>query len=245
MDKKKEASKINFKIKNLADLERVYELLDQQGFGYTGSWKAHEQKVQRIIDKANTLGLDYSSTLKSDNLPLKDYSEIEKNITAYFSKFGADDKIKEFLNKFYLQEDARGRTPYSSSTDTKEIIEWVTFKTKYGLKDEFGRGNTVDVYYLDKPTIKVRFGDNYNRYDFNKFYKLIFNEECIEIDANYSGWQDLGKIEIKLFQNGNLAMKGDLKKIKEYHYNYLKNTKNSNMVIRYNKKTEIIKNNIH
>jgi hypothetical protein len=76
---------------------------------------------------------------------------------------------------------------------------------------------------------------------FELFYKLIFNKECENFDSKKTGvWQNLGEIEVKLFQNGNLNIKGNLKKLKELFFNYLKNTNYSNRVIFYNKKKEII-----
>lgn len=245
MDKKeKKENKINFTIKNEDDLNRVLELLEEQGFGYNRSWELHQRKVQDIINKSNKLNIKYDNKLLSDNTKLKDYSEIEKNVKKYFSKFNSDDKINEFLNVFYIQSDATARTPYSSP-NVKEVVDWVNFKKRFNVSDEFGRGNYIEVYLLDKKGIKIKFGE-YKTRDFKIFYNLVYNEECPDFDQNNVGdWQDLGRIEIKFFQNGNAAIKGEVKKLKEYYYNYIKNFRSGNYIIRYNNKTEIIKKNLN
>ena len=83
-------------------------------------------------------------------------------------------------------------------------------------------------------------------YEFKNFYKLVFDEECVDFDQRKTGfWIKLGKIEIKLFQNGYANIKGDLKKLKEYYYQYIKsNHHNNTNIIKYNSsdgQLEIIK----
>lgn len=242
MSEKNKVSKIKFTIKTEEDLKRVYDLLSDQGFGYQNSWKAHQSKVEHIINSENTLGIKVDSHVKDDNMKLKDYGIIGKNVKKYFSKFNSDDKIFEYINTFRLNHDARGKTPNCSRGEAKEIVEWVNFKNKYNLKDEFGCSDYIDVYNLDTNTIKLYFGESYNMYEFARFYELLFGEKCSEIEKTVGIWQDLGKIEIKYFQNGNVGVKGDLKKLKDYYYRDLKKSRHhSHIVVRYNKKTEILK----
>ena len=132
-------------------------------------------------------------------------------------------------------------TPWNSPSRS-DIIDWVKFKKKFNLKDEFGASENVYIYDLDRKSLKIYFGDNYNKYDFVKFYKIIFNEEVENPLENKVGvWQNLGKIEVKHFQNGNTEIRGDISKFKEYYYKDIKSKVYNHTIIRYNKKTEIIK----
>ena len=228
-------------IKTIDDLKQLIKFLDEQGFGYLSEHDLHNKKVDHIISKNNILGVKYDDKFKGNLYKLNNYEEMDKEAKIYFSKFSTDDKIYELINIFYLSDDEGCRVP-SYWSDNKEIIEWVNFKNKYRLKEEFGpKSNFVNVYNLDKNYIKIYF-KNYGDWDFKKMYKLIFGEECKDFGKNCGVWQNIGKIEIKFFQNGYANIKGDLKKIKEYYYKNLKN-RNNNMIIIYNGNLEILKDN--
>lgn len=226
---------LNFKIKSEKDLQQVLDYLKDQGFYIHNSWDLHRHKVDKIYNDANTLGIDYPSSIK-DYYNEKNYEELEKKAKEYFSKFGVDDKINEFINKFYIQEDERIHSPSFTYPDKKEIINWIKFKNKYNIKDsDFRYSSYIHVYNLDKPYLKITFSER-NGWEFKRFYKLLFNEECNEFsDSNYGDWQNLSKIEIKIFKNGSANIKGDLDKIKEYYYKYLITKKYNNMVLIYKK----------
>jgi hypothetical protein len=231
------------KIKTYQELEELTKELDNQGFGYISAWDLHHKKINDIISKSNKLNVDVKHNFKEEIQKLKDYNEANRMAEEHFSKFNPIDKIFELMNVFYLSTTSSGRVP-SSRPDKNEIITWVSFKQKYGLKDEYNTWTQFDVYDLSKNMLKIHYGDN-NNYQFKTFYKLIFNEECSEFangrwDNKYGEWQDLGEIEIKFFQNGYANIKGNLKKIKELYYKYL-TKRNYNMIIFFNGKKEIIK----
>lgn len=230
---------INLDIKSEKDLNQLSDYLKEKGFGWLDTYKLHSYKIDKIINNANTLNIDYNSNLKNELYYEKTYADAEEKAKQFFSKFSVDDKIKEYLNTFYLQSDDNIRTPYSRP-NRKDVIDWVNFKTKYDLTDEFGPGNFINVYNLDKNILKTSF--NYSSsYKFKRFYELIFNEEPNDINYNDTGiWQDLGKIEIKIYKNNKADIKGDLDKLKQYYYNYSKNSGGNN-IIKYNGKKEIIK----
>lgn len=227
------------KIRNTADLKEVLKFLDEQGFGYQSDWELHQKKVDHIINKANKHGIKYDTNIKEKLNRLKDYDEIEKIVNEYFSKFGSDDRIMELLNEFYLSSDEEVRSP-SASPDAKDIIAWSAFKKKYNLTDKIvGKGSGVyfRFYNLDKNYLKFNFG-NYKAWEFKLLYKLIFGEDPKEFnERKVAEWMDLGKIEIKFFQNGKANIKGDLKKFKEYYFKYLNS--GNNHIIYYNKKITI------
>ena len=227
------------KIKTEDELKQVLKFLEDQGFGYQTAWELHNKKIDNIVSKANTLNVKYDSNLKERLYKLKDYDEIEEEAKNFFTKFTPDDKINEFLNDFYLSTDETVRTPYSRP-DAKDIIAWTDFRNKFNLQNDFGVGNHIEYYNLDKNYLKINYG-NYKDWEFKRLYKLIFGEECPEFESKKVGvWVNLGKIEIKFFLNGKANIKGDLKKIKEYYYKYLKN-RNGNTIITYNKKIDITK----
>ena len=228
-------------IKNKTDLKNIVDFLYENGFGYLRDYELHNSKIDSIINKANTLGIKYEpEKLKSSFKHLENYSDIEKEAKQFFSKFNVDDKINEYIDIFYIQSDASYRTP-SNRPDTKEVIEWVEFKKKYNLKDEFGASRYVSYYNLDKNYFKIKFGE-YESHKFENLYKLIFNENCTEFSQKkYGEWINLGKIEIKFFQNGYANLKGDLKKLKDYYYKYLKRKIYNVYIIKYNGKEEILK----
>lgn len=231
---------LNFKIKTEKDLEQVLDYLKNQGFYIHNSWDLHKHKVDKIYNDANTLGIDYPSSIK-DYYKEKNYEELEKKAKEYFSKFGVDDKINEYLNKFHLHQDEQIHSPSFYHTDKKDIINWVKFKKKYGVKDgDFGTGRYIHVYNFDKPYLKINFGYNYG-WEFKRFYRLLFNEEYEEFsDKNYGDWQNLGKLEIKIFKNGSANIKGELERIKEYYYKYEILKKYNDMIVIYKKKKELI-----
>jgi hypothetical protein len=226
------------KIRTKEELQKVLKFLEEQGFGYQSDYELHQKKIQSILSKSNTLNINYDDKFKDELTKFKNYEEAEKEANKFFSKFGVDDKIFELLNTFYIVSDDECRTPYSSP-DSKNIIEWFEFKTKFNLKDElFGTGELIEFYNLDKNYIKIRYGQ-YKDWDFKRLYKLIFDEDPNEFGNRAGELYDLGKIQIKFFAKGGANIKGDLKKFKEYFYKLLKN-KSKNIIIRYNKKTELI-----
>lgn len=218
------------KIKNRNDLEVLTKFLEEQGFGYIGYWDMHKKKLQNIASKANTFGVDKKIDLSGD-----DYEEEERKAKEFYSKFSSDDKIKEFISMFHISSDDEGKSP-SLHNDNKELIEWYEFKTKFGLKDIYKSWDRITFYNLDKKFIKIRFGSR--EYDFKRFYKLVFNEECKNFDAptewNDKGsglWQDLGRIEIKIYKNFYCDIRGEgLSKLKEIYFKDL-NDQNSNIIM--------------
>jgi len=229
-------------IKTRAQLDMILNGLYAQDFGHYSDWKAHEKKVESIIRQNNTLNIKedtFMGKLKGDVEKLDTYSEIERISKNFFKKFKPDDKIKELLNSFYLKSESSVRPPSSSSPGRKEIVDWVKFKRKYGIAGEPNFGWSVDVYDLDKNFIKVNISSNYeweNKTKFSELYKLLYGEEPNEWSAKQGGWQDLGKIEIKIFQNGTMNIKGDIKELKKRLYNSITRY---NCVVFYNKKKEI------
>lgn len=226
-------------IKTKADLDQLLKFLDREGFGYMSSWDFHNKKVNHIISNANKLDVKYENKFKEKLQSLTDYEEMEKLSNEYFSKFSNKDKIFELFNNFYLQEDDLGKVP-SMSPDTNDVINWYKFRKKYNLLDDFKSWTNIYVYNFDKSFIKFRFSD-YSSYEFKRLYKLILGEECGDFDAKRAGiWQDVGKLEIKLFSNNNANIKGaGLKEFKENYYQYIKNQKNASYIIIYNKKREM------
>lgn len=228
-------------IKTKQDLKKVLNFLEEQGFGYQSDWELHNKKIVQIISKNNKLGVKYDDKFKNDLEKFDDYEAADQEAKKHFSKFGVDDKVLEFLKEFYLESDDSKRTPYSRP-DRKDIIEWNEFMKKYNITDKdtekIGTGKFVTFYNLDKNFLKIRFG-NYKGWEFKRLYQLIFNQDSNEFDEKKVGnWQNLGKIEIKFFQKGTASIKGDLTKLKEYYYNYIKKER-SNTLIKYNKKMEL------
>lgn len=237
-------------IKNKEDLKKILNFLDEQGFNITGvkypsDYALNEYRINRIIDKANVLNVTIPNRDKlfSELSKLVNYSDMVEAANNYFSKFSSKDKIKEFINTFYVQEDDIGKVASRSYTGTKELIEWFNFKTKYNLDDNYN-GN-IYVYNLDKNILKIRF--DYEDYEFKKFYKLLYNEDCLDYSHSKYGenkfgvWQNLGKIEIKFLQNGTANIKGDLTELREYYYQFLIERNYGTHMIKYKGKTEIIK----
>jgi len=246
-------------IRNKEDLKKILKFIDDQGFNinavkYPSDTSLNDYKINRIIDKANTLSVTIPNKEKlySELSKLNNYSDMINAANNYFSKFSSKDKIKEFIDTFYVQEDDIGKVASHSYPSTKEIIEWFNFKTKYNLDDNYN--DNVYYYNLDKNILKIRFGDKSN--EFQKFYKLLYNEDCNKItssrygrklspgevdDAKFGVWQNLGKIEIKFLQNGNVNLKGDLTELREYNYQHLLERTYGTHVIKYKGKTEIIK----
>lgn len=232
------------KIKTEEDLKKVLEYLDKQGFSVGKSyWELHDRKIENIFNNANILGIKVDDKELINLKRVKDYDEAKKIAENYFSKFNPDDKIIELLNTFYIEPDASANIVSYTYINTKEVIDWVDFRLKYNLKDIFtydsnGFSN-VEYFNFDKKFIKIHYSSNYRR-EFEQIYNLIFNEKANEIKNSSLEWQNMGKIQIKLFIKGTAQLKGDLTKLKEYYYNYIKD-KNKNLVIDYNGKREIFK----
>jgi len=230
-------------IRTRAQLDMIIKGLSDQDFGYyVGDWKAHDHKINRIISDGNILRIKedkYKAELYNLIKGMTNYNEIEKTVKKYFTKFKSDDKINELINTFYLKIESVTSKP-SDYASKQDIINWVKFKRKYGIKGEPNFNYNVSVYNLDKIFIKVNFLNSYrweNKSKFTQLYNFIYGEDPNEWSAESSGaWQNLGKIEIKIFQNGSMNIKGDIKKLKPYLYNGI--TK-YNCIIFYNNKKEI------
>jgi len=220
-NKEKEEFKMP-QIKSESDLNKVFDAIYDQGFGYISRRDDyHQNKIQKIVQKYNTLKLDIPDNFYRNLYDIKNYSEVEKEVMNHFSKFNPDDKINEFIkNIFSLKYDDRGKPPENNCESINTVIDWFKFKNKYNLIDKDFKFNknylNVDVYNLDKNSIKINFKDDYD--NFESFYELIFNEKCIEIKHRTGDWQNIGKIEIKLFLNNTASIRGDLTKIKDYYY---------------------------
>lgn len=229
-------------IKTKEDLFKLLKYLQEQGFGYFSDWEYHYKKVDKIINDANKMSISYDKKLKEQLSKMSDYDQIKKEVEAYFSKFSSEDKIMELLNDFYLVSDDSVRIPYSRP-DAKDVIEWVKFKKKYNLKDDFIPGGYISYYNLDKNYLKINYGE-YKNYYFKQLYKYIFNEEALDWNDKKAGeWFNIGKIEIKLFVNGKIQIKGDIDKFKEYYNKqlYKKHYMSHNDIIKYNNKVTILK----
>lgn len=234
-------------IKSRKELEDIFKSLSDQGFGFFSDYEAHHKKINRIINEYNTLRVDKEDyKFKEKMYSIDDYEEAKKEAINFFSKFKPDDKIFELLNTFHLSNDDSASTPSYNYPNAKEIIKWMTFKNKYKLNDkDFDGDDTVEYFNLDKSFLKIRYSNK--DYKFKQLYELIFGEECNDFlgseygDKNYD-WQNLGKIEIKIFKNGYANIKGDLTKLKEYYYKTINKNRNYvHTIIKYNGKTEIIK----
>lgn len=229
-------------IKSKEDLTKLLNYLDEQGFGYFSDYEYHRKKVDKIINNSNKMSINYDNKFKENLYNLNNYNDIKKEAEAYFSKFSPDDKIMELLNDFYLISDTSIRIPYYRP-DTKDVIEWVDFRKKYNLKDEFTPGGYISYYNLDKNYLKIQFGQ-YKDWYFKQLYEYIFNEKCPDWDTKKAGeWLNIGKIEIKFFLKGGAQIKGDIDKFKEYYNKYLfkKHYKTHTDIIKYNNKVTMLK----
>ncbi len=229
-------------IRTKEQLSMILNGLSAQGFGSIASdWQAHDYKVYRLISENNVFGVS-EQNFKSELIKLvqnmTNYSEIERIIKNYFKKFKPDDKIKELISKFYLKSDMSVRQPSRSRPEKSDIKDWIKLKKKYKIKGEPKFNWTVDVYNLDKSFIKVNFfGYNWeNQTKFSELYEFMFGEKPDEWSSKLTGsWQNLGKIEVKIFQNSSMNIKGEVKKLKKYLYEQL----GDNCIIIYNKNKEI------
>lgn len=240
---------IDFKnIKNKIELKKILDSLYEQGFGYHNDDDFHNNKVGHIISKANKFNVDYRNFYGENKIPdfykLTNYDDIKKQAESYFSKFSSNDKIDELLDTFYLQENDKCQTPWRSISKISDIIDWVNFRKKYNIDDIFGTSDYVLFYNLDKNILKIRFPE-YKGYMFDNLYELIFNEKPDKYDEPRFGklnksWQNLGKIEIKFYQNNNADIKGDLTKIKEYFFKKITLKHSYNLIIKFNGNQTII-----
>ena len=236
-------------IKTRKDLVKVFDAIYDQGFGFIGNQDSyHKNKIDKIINKNNTLKLNVPDSFRKTLYDTTDYTEAEKIAINNFSKFNPNDKINEIINdNLSLISDDISKPPDINGDSINDVLLWVKFRNKYDLNDKdfkdnkVAYGTRVSIYNLDKKTIKINFRDSYDK--FEELYKLIFNEKCIEIKKSAGDWQNIGKIEIKIFLNNTATIKGDLTEIKEYYYKNLKNKKQhySSSVIYYNNNKEIIK----
>jgi len=231
------------------DLDTIFSALYDQGFGYVQNQdRFHKNKIEKLIQKYNTLRVDVPQSFYSDSYKIKNYSEADNVISSHFSKIKPDDKIFELIKSiFSLKFDDRAKLPQLENDNIIEVIEWFKFKERYNLNDKDFKSyihtrsyTNVDVYNFDKKFIKISFGKDSGQ--FETFYNLIFNEKCKEVENKVGAWQDLGKIEIKQFLNGTANIRGDIDKIKEYYYNELiTHTFYNNLyIIYYNKNIKIV-----
>jgi hypothetical protein len=240
-------------IKSRKELETIFKSLSEQGFGYFSDYEAHQNKINKIISESNTLRVDKEDyKFKEKMYSTDNYEEAKKEAINFFSKFKPNDKIFELLNTFYLSNDDSASIPSYNYPSQKEIIKWMTFKNKYKLNDkDFGGSDSgsdsVEYFNLDKSFLKIHYSNK--DYNFKQLYELIFGEKCNDFsgseygDKKYGIWQNIGKIDIKIYQNGYSNIKGDLTKLKEYYYKTLiqKNKIYGHTLIKYNDKIEIIK----
>jgi len=231
------------KIKSRKELDDLFKQISDQGFGYLNSYEAHLRKISTIKSDANKLNVSDRGTndLIDDN---DSYLNISKKLNKHFSRFSNDDKILEYLNKFFMISD---NISYPSGGSTKKIIkEWIIFKRKYKIpKDPDNPSYNIQFYDFDKSFIKIH-DYSYSWYDFNHLYKLLYNKEPnIDIGNKPSSgkWYDLGEIQIKYFQNGTMNIKGNIEKIKKMFYIRNKKTTGITKIIKINNNYEYYEKN--
>jgi len=233
------------KIKNYKDLEKLDDIIGEQGFGYIDKYKMHERKIYNIISNANKHNINYNEySIKKliEDQYHDDYDKIKKIIEKFFTKFNINDKLTELLNSMYMVSNTMS-TPSSWERDRKDIENWWNFKKKYKITDnkKFGTSEYVSIYDFDKKFLKVHFNNSENI--IKQIYKIIFNK-----DPKYDNyrfpvgiWLDLGEIEIKVFQNNTANIKGNIQKFKDH---YLENSRKGKMhetvIIMKDKKQEIV-----
>lgn len=220
------------------ELKYIIDFLGSQGFGHVSEWDLHQRKIESIINKANILRVKYDDKFKRDLIYVRNYIEAKNTADEFFSQFKPDDKINELMNKFNIIVDDSCTPPSYNYANNNDVINWVNFRLKYNLKDEFGPNDKVMYYNLDKNYLKINYGENY---DFKELYRLLYNEECKDFPNKTGEWFDIGKIELKFFSNGNANIKGDLSPFRDYYYKYIRNKNYNHNIINYNKKIEIYK----
>lgn len=230
------------RIKSRKDLDDIFKELGNQGFGYLNSYDAHRNKISSLKADNNKLNVsdnDVDNIIDNDD----SYLIISKKLKKHYSKYSIDDKIKEYLNKFYIVPDAMIKFPYGGSTKT-DVKNWIIFKRKYKIpKDPENSTHNVQFYNLDKSFLKIH-DYSFSWYDFKSLYKLLYDKEPdinIGNNAHTNKWYDLGEIQLKYFQNGSINIKGNIEKLKNIYYNGLKNT--LGITIKINKKYEYTEKN--
>jgi hypothetical protein len=85
-------------IKNMAELEKVCEELQAQGFGYFSSYEFREKKLTSIINNANTLHLDIRHSNYTDKFD-GDFVKFQEQMEKLFGQYDKSDKIEELAHK--------------------------------------------------------------------------------------------------------------------------------------------------
>lgn len=244
-------------IKNENELKIILNSLRDQGFGSFDDYKAHNYKIDRMINYANKFNIEQSKYRQyTENLyNLKDYTEIENKLQSIFSNYSEIDKIKEYLDIFSIRPNIELKLPDVNTYQQEDnIIQWIKFKNKLNLKDNnFIPGKTIKYYDLDKKTIKISFVRDYTQpYKFQKFYELLFNKKLRNdkdydeiLRTNVGIWLDLDEIQFKTYQNGTAEIGGNISQLKQLYYEKIsKNTYYNYNIIIYNNK-QIINNPTH
>jgi hypothetical protein len=227
------------KIKTTDELNKIIDELSEQGFSGINRYELELRKKEDIIRKANTHNISkYSNDeLKNDFNRTKSFEEMENIAKEYFSKFSSKNKLNEYLDMFDIIENDQGQKPskydYEKGTD-RSIKKWEDFKNKWGIPDIGDYNARVYIYDLNKNYIKVRF-PNLSSWDFKQLYNMVFNEEAVLFNERETGnYQNIGKLELKFYSNGNVDIKGSgLNTLKKLYKNYIPTKHYINSVILY------------
>jgi len=202
-------------VKSKSELKAIFMSLDSQGFGYyyRDAEQMIERKVNKIIQNANIHGLKidgYDFTKKLDLGKLDKFADIEKAVKKYFSKFNANDKMNEVLNRIYCR-DCKEFRPWKTDPENKQIEFNKAFKEfkltwKQAIeKDE----NFYSIYDLSKSFVKINYSDkNAIEYIFENVFNIenfklpYYIHEKYEYGKNYT----LNGLTFTFYQNGNLKL---------------------------------------
>jgi hypothetical protein len=235
-------------IKNKQELKELVDSLEQQKFTpYYEHYEKrvridadymHTAKVKDMIIKGNIHGIEKYGEYELNKILEKetDYAVIQKKIKEFFSKFNPENKIKELVGSFTFLSVDIGNPPSNWSPSKKDIIEWYQFKKKWNLKDDKIQREKVIIYNFDDKKIRI---NSYGHVDsFLKLYEYVYGKKPLDIRWNSYGIpQNIGDIEIKIFQNDNIEIRGDIDKLKKLFYNKIEDS-GEQMVIFYNGKRE-------
>jgi len=220
-------------IKSRTDLKEIFDSLYDQGFGYFKEYEAHNSKVDKIIHEANTQQIkEFEESKLRDRLQkMNNYEEIKEETITHFAKYSPEDKIKELMDKFYIHANEYASVPSYTRPSDVSIIAWHQFKRKFGLTDKnINEYATYKYYDLDK-NLKINFSGTY---EFRKLCELVNGTMPPEIETKSSDWKNLGDFQVRIFNNGNAELKGNIDKFRERYFNILTKDKHSeNKIIDY------------
>lgn len=196
-------------IKNMAELEKVCEELQAQGFWFHSAYELKGRKIRSIIHEVNTLHLDINERDYVEKFD-GDFEKFQEIMVKEFGQYNKSDKIFELANKRGVCYKWKSKRDFSERTWHKKDNS-ITVRAYW---DWYHFNNMFELMWYEGDKIDRR--SEYNKIPYkmdDKYNKTLTPTGKI----TRSSYGKLRTVYWTTYANGNLKLTGDIDEFNELY----------------------------